>query len=683
MANRYVDSRVCAGCHGAIAASFAQTGMGRSVSRPSAANRIEDFEKRNRLTHALSGRSYAMTLEEGAVRVKRHQEDAAGRDINPMEKRAEWIIGSGNHARSYLARNGEGRLVEMPVSWYAEKGGYWGMSPGFDQPNHEDFRRVVPDGCLFCHAAYPKTAGSLEAIDCQRCHGPGGAHAEAAGKGQKAAIVNPARLSREGQLEVCMQCHLETTSSPLPNQVRRVEREVYSYEAGEPLASYAVFFDGGPGDRFEIAHAAYRLRKSMCFQKSAMTCVSCHDPHKAPRGGEAAAQYPAACKQCHEKAHNAQANCAECHMPKRRAEDAVHVVMTDHFIQRRAKGNLTADRAEPRPKAPAGAVSLYYPPELPQSAENEAYLALAQVQHGADLPRGLPRLEAAVKALNAAGPDFYFELGKAYSKAGNEQAAVSRYEEALRRRGDFVPALKGLSASLIALGRADRAAAVLEGAANPDANMLTNWGRALLEVGRVDEAARVLERALALNPDVSEAANLLGLAWLGRRDTARAEAQFREAIRLQPDMAEAHGNLANVLAGRQHLTEAQRHFEKAVALGPGDAKVRRNYAFLLMLLQSFDAARRQLEEAVRLDPKEPRARVELAEILEAGGRVREAMEHYRAALKLDGALAEAHLGLGLLLRKSGDAAAARSHLEAAAGGADERVREAARKALGQ
>lgn len=648
--DRYVDSRVCAGCHREIAESYARTGMGRSASRVSASNRIEEFQSRNKLVHRSSDRVYTMTFEPEAVHVKRHQTGPDGRETNVMEKRAEWIIGSGNHARSYLARNGEGKFVEMPVSWYSEKGGYWAMSPGFDQPDHEDFRRVMPDGCLFCHTAYPRKAGELEAIDCQRCHGPGAEHAEAAGKGQKGAIVNPAKLDRGRQLELCMQCHLETTSSPLPGVIRRAGREVYSFRPAEAIEKYALFFDHAPGtghdDKFEIAHAAYRLRKSVCFQKSGMTCGSCHNPHQAKRGAEAEAHYTAACVQCHQQAHNRNASCTGCHMPKRRAEDAVHVVMTDHFIQRRAPaGNLLAERPEARPKPPSGEVALYYPASLPASPESEAYLALAQVQHGANLPAGLPRLVAAVRAWKPEGPEFYFELGKAHSKAGKETQAVEWYEEAVRRRSDFVLALKGLSASLITLGQFDRAAALLAGAANPDANMLTNQGHALLRRGDADGAVKLLERALAANPDVSEAANLLGLAWLRKGEAVKGEAQFREAIRLQPDMAAAHGNLANVLAGRQELVGARRHFEKSLELNGADAEVRRNFAFLLVLLKSFDQARRQLEEAVRLDPSQPQARMELAEMLEAGGRLKEAAEQYRAALRLRPDLAEAQAAL--------------------------------------
>src|SRR5439155_10338721 len=150
--------------------------------------------------------------------------------------------------------------------------------------------------CLFCHNGYPAGERILEGIDCQRCHGPGGAHVTAAGSGRataesiRGAILNPARLGRDRQLEICMQCHLETTSRPLPNAIRRFDRVPFSYRPGEPLGEYFLYFDHAPGtgheDKFEIAHAAYRLRKSACFQASQMTCTTCHNPHQALRGKE-------------------------------------------------------------------------------------------------------------------------------------------------------------------------------------------------------------------------------------------------------------------------------------------------------------------------------------------------------------------------------------------------------------
>ena len=66
------------------------------------------------------------------------------------------VVGSGNHARTFLHSSADGRLVQLPVSWYAERGGYWAMSPGYDRAAHMDFRRVVDTGCMSCHNGYPR-----------------------------------------------------------------------------------------------------------------------------------------------------------------------------------------------------------------------------------------------------------------------------------------------------------------------------------------------------------------------------------------------------------------------------------------------------------------------------------------------------------------------------------------------
>ena len=224
--------------------------------------------------------------------------------------------------RSYLSRTSRNTLIELPLAWYAEKGGYWAMNPGYDRPDHRDLGRLIGYECMFCHNGYPQVpAGNAdgdpafssvpEGIDCQRCHGPGAKHVRLARDRTartgdvRAAIVNPARLTKERQMEVCMQCHLETTSFSLPHSLVRYERGPFSYRPGEPLADFMLHFDEAPGsgqdDRFEIAGAAYRLRRSECFQKSegALQCTTCHNPHEVLRPEEAARHYTTVCRQCH------------------------------------------------------------------------------------------------------------------------------------------------------------------------------------------------------------------------------------------------------------------------------------------------------------------------------------------------------------------------------------------------
>src|ERR1700694_4729336 len=52
--NNYVDARICAGCHSQIAQNHLQTGMGRSLFRPTPANTVEDYIRNNEFYHPLS-----------------------------------------------------------------------------------------------------------------------------------------------------------------------------------------------------------------------------------------------------------------------------------------------------------------------------------------------------------------------------------------------------------------------------------------------------------------------------------------------------------------------------------------------------------------------------------------------------------------------------------------------------
>jgi predicted CXXCH cytochrome family protein len=102
--------------------------------------------------------------------------------------------------------------------------------------------------------------------------------------------------------------HLETTSLQLPHSIVKYGRAPFSYQPGEPLGNFMIFFDHATGsdhvtgshrDDFEIAHSAYRLRKSRCFLDGKLTCTTCHNPHDVPGGEQATVHCNAVCGQCH------------------------------------------------------------------------------------------------------------------------------------------------------------------------------------------------------------------------------------------------------------------------------------------------------------------------------------------------------------------------------------------------
>lgn len=155
-----VPAKVCAACHAEAAERYFATGMGRSYYRPTAANTVEDYTRNNTFEHKLSGTRYAMLRKGAEFFQRRWQVGFDGRETNVEELRIDYVIGSGNHSRTYLHRTARGGLIELPVSWYAEKGGYWGMSPQFDT-KHPLTRRFISFECYSCHNAYPTSPVTL------------------------------------------------------------------------------------------------------------------------------------------------------------------------------------------------------------------------------------------------------------------------------------------------------------------------------------------------------------------------------------------------------------------------------------------------------------------------------------------------------------------------------------------
>jgi hypothetical protein len=163
-------------------------------------------------------------------------------------------------------------------------------------------------------------------VDCQKCHGPATKHVEYQEQHpeDKTAkyIVNPTKLSRIQQLDVCALCHSGNIQKTKPS---------FQFAAGQALSDYFITDTSGNavlnGANIDVHGNQYALlRASKCFKMSTtLTCNTCHDTHKNERGQlELLSQR---CMGCHDPAtaefktptHTSvatlQKNCIDCHMP--------------------------------------------------------------------------------------------------------------------------------------------------------------------------------------------------------------------------------------------------------------------------------------------------------------------------------------------------------------------------------
>jgi Flp pilus assembly protein TadD len=679
---------------------------------------VEDFHSGLPYYHVASDTYFNVFERGGKYFQRRWQVGFGGRETNVEEKQIDFVIGSGNHARTYLHLTTRGTLQQLPLGWYFEKGGYWAMNPGYDKADYGGSTRVIHYECMFCHNAYPRIPeGHQEAgaeaqyleplpqgIDCQRCHGPGQQHVDAARRAGatreqlRAAIVNPARLSPEREMEVCLQCHLETTSRLLPHSLQRFDRGPFSYQPGQALADFRVAFDMAPGKNtdFQVAHQGYRLRESQCFLKSAgkLRCTTCHDPHQIPRGETAAVHYNSVCQNCHHvspqtRAEHAEgANCIACHMPRRRTDDAVHIVMTDHKIVRtKPAGDLLADKTEVSESAATsyrGEVAWYYPSKTAAAGRDALYVALAQVTDRSNLNAGLIRLATLIGQLHPVQASFYSGLGEGYRSAGNNPKAIAALEEAALRAPNSEIIQLELGNSFMETKQWARAEASFRSAARLKPDDAAAWGFlgwTLWQQDKTVEAKNNLEKGIALDPDAAAVRNSLASLLMGTRDLAGAEKEFRSAIAINPGVAEWRTNLAMLLATRGEFAEARYQFDQSIRLDAASVPTRLNYARMLANANDLDGAEQQSMALLALDAKVAPAHELLGSVLSAKGDIGGAIRELNAALALNPASGRAHYELGAALSQSGEIARAMEHFKIAARDADPNIRTAAAEML--
>jgi nitrate/TMAO reductase-like tetraheme cytochrome c subunit len=330
----YAGTETCRGCHQDIWNAHAKSAHYKTSS---------PADQRS-LSSIIPAGNHFYFLDSGEVVMEKTGGSFYQNHLQKGNKTASYrfdiAFGSGEKAQTYASWQGD-QLLQLPLTYYGEKQ-TWANSPGFPI-NHARFNRVIESRCFECHASYVSRervqSGPLQVseklnshsiiygIDCERCHGPAADHVafheKHPGTGVGKFITSIKKLSRQQQLDQCAVCHSGNDQTTL--------RSTFDFQPGDTLSRfYYPSFGGGTGDNDVHGKQMQLLQMSLCFQKTQMTCGTCHDPHSNERNRMTA--FVTKCIDCHqgsahvvsmvkkeEQANNlpgvVRTNCVDCHMP--------------------------------------------------------------------------------------------------------------------------------------------------------------------------------------------------------------------------------------------------------------------------------------------------------------------------------------------------------------------------------
>ncbi|MEO5892318.1 MAG: multiheme c-type cytochrome [Ferruginibacter sp.] len=324
---KFAGSATCASCHKSIYDTHVKTAHFLTSGIASGDNIRGSFETgKNTVAY---DRHNVVTMEK---RDSSFYQVEYRSGIQKNIQRIDITVGSGTMGQSYLYWAGN-QLFQLPVSYFGSAN-EWSNNPGF--PNQVIFNRFITSRCLECHSTFAKTLSPpdvdpekfdrtqlIYGVDCEKCHGPAEDHVAFQTENPTAKtaryITNPARLSRQQNMDLCSSCHGGRLYKNKPS---------FSFTAGDTLSHFFNLDTGLPDPTNIDVHGNQNglLRASKCFRMSeTLNCNTCHNTHVSEKGNTAL--FSQRCMSCHNPDHGPickmsatlgaaiKNNCIDCHMP--------------------------------------------------------------------------------------------------------------------------------------------------------------------------------------------------------------------------------------------------------------------------------------------------------------------------------------------------------------------------------
>ena len=520
-----------------------------------------------------------------------------------ISARIDLVYGAGTADDVYLSWKGD-QLFELPMGWIYTLD-RWGVN--FNPHSSGDFSRPLTLRCLECHSTwFEHVAGTpnryvretlIPGVTCERCHGPGREHVafhEAHPEADSGrAIIHPARLPRDRQLELCTQCH--------SNAIKHLGPAL-SYRPGQPLDACYRTVESRYSEDDHVANQVHYLRQSRCFQKSdTLTCITCHDPHR-PSASSDATSAQASCLKCHAPGQCGardrlptpiRNDCVGCHMPQRVKMNVIFRTADDAYVPpiRRYEHRIAVDR----------------------TAEQEVLLAWYRMQPDDDSRRKASGLQASQVA-------HWLAEAENFRRQYRFRAMIGAYREALRV--DDSPGIRELLRDAVAL----------------QDGLDDEMSRAMrhIEEKRFAEAITALTGILLIKPDHAKAHGRLGTCYAisGQRELAAEHLQA--AAQYDPDDSYGFAMLGWLAYLDNRYDEALEFYRRADEIEPYNAKIHQHWGLVLTKLKRLPEAIERFRGVLVIDPDHLEACLSLGQSLRQVGKPQEAIKVVQRAARLTG-----------------------------------------------
>jgi predicted O-linked N-acetylglucosamine transferase (SPINDLY family) len=191
---------------------------------------------------------------------------------------------------------------------------------------------------------------------------------------------------------------------------------------------------------------------------------------------------------------------------------------------------------------------------------------------------------------------------------------------------------------------------------NSDA--LNLLGAIAIQEARYEEAVQLIQQAISLNQTRPGFYNNLGLAYWQLGRFAEAVECHQQALRLEPNDAIAYNNLGNALRSLHQVEEAITCYQRAVTLDANYADAYTNLGQLLEEQKQLPQAIACYQQAVMLNPEDVDAYTGLAMIFTDQGQWSQAITCFQQALVLTPQKAWLYTKLGNVFQKQNQLAEA-------------------------